>query len=60
MKESEVSKNEQIDRLTLHASDEGRSIYEKLGFVASNEMHFVADWSRSGQASPISSLDDRS
>ena len=38
------SKNEQIDRLTLHASDEGRSIYEKLGFVASNEMRLVADW----------------
>jgi GNAT superfamily N-acetyltransferase len=38
------SKNEQIDRLTLHASEEGRSIYEKLGFVASNEMRFVRDW----------------
>ena len=32
------SKNEQIDRLVLHASDEARSIYERLGFVASNEM----------------------
>ena len=32
------SKNEQIDRLVLHASDEGRSVYENLGFVASNEM----------------------
>jgi GNAT superfamily N-acetyltransferase len=32
------SKNEQIDRLTLHASNEGRSIYEKLGFVTSNKM----------------------
>jgi GNAT superfamily N-acetyltransferase len=32
------SKYEQIDRLVLHASDEGRSIYERLGFVASNEM----------------------
>jgi len=32
------SKNEQIDRLVLHASDKGRSIYERLGFVASNEM----------------------
>ena len=37
------SKNEQLDRLILHASDEGRSIYEKLGFVASNEMRFVRD-----------------
>jgi GNAT superfamily N-acetyltransferase len=37
------SNNEQIDRLLLHASDEGRSIYEKSGFVASNEMRFVGD-----------------
>jgi predicted GNAT family acetyltransferase len=37
------SKREQIDRLVLHASDEGRSIYEKLGFVASNEMRFTGD-----------------
>lgn len=35
------SKSEQIDRLILHASNEGRSIYKKLGFVASNEMRFV-------------------
>ncbi len=32
------SKYEQIARLVLHASDEGRSIYERLGFIASNEM----------------------
>ncbi len=37
------SRNQQLDRLILHASDEGRSIYEKLGFVASNEMRFVVD-----------------
>jgi GNAT superfamily N-acetyltransferase len=37
------SKNEQLDRLVLHASDEGRSIYERLGFVASNEMRFAED-----------------
>jgi len=37
------SKNEQLDRLILHASNEGRSIYERLGFVASNEMRFVND-----------------
>jgi GNAT superfamily N-acetyltransferase len=37
------SKNEQLDRLILHASAEGRSIYEKLGFVASNEMRFAVD-----------------
>ena len=35
------SKNEQIDRLVLHASDERRSIYERLGFTESNEMRFV-------------------
>lgn len=35
------SKNEQIDRLVLHASDDGRSIYERLGFTESNEMRFV-------------------
>ena len=35
------SKIEQIDRLVLHASDEGRSIYERLGFTESNEMRFL-------------------
>jgi GNAT superfamily N-acetyltransferase len=34
------SKKEQLDRLILHASEEGRAIYERLGFVASNEMRF--------------------
>jgi GNAT superfamily N-acetyltransferase len=38
------SKSEQIDRLVLHASDEGRSIYERLGFIASNEMRFGGDF----------------
>jgi GNAT superfamily N-acetyltransferase len=37
------SKNEQVDRLVLHASDEGRSIYERSGFIASNEMRFRGD-----------------
>ncbi len=27
-----------IRRLTLHASDEGRLLYQKLGFVATHEM----------------------
>jgi hypothetical protein len=27
----------------LHASDEGRSVYERLGFIAGNEMRFVGD-----------------
>jgi GNAT superfamily N-acetyltransferase len=34
------SKSERLDRLILHASDQGRSIYEKFGFVESNEMRF--------------------
>jgi GNAT superfamily N-acetyltransferase len=37
------SSNEHLDRLILHASDEGRSIYERLGFVPSNEMRFVGN-----------------
>jgi GNAT superfamily N-acetyltransferase len=37
------SRNEQVERLVLHASNEGRSIYEKLGFIASNEMRLASD-----------------
>ena len=37
------SKTKQIDRLLLHASDEGRSTYERLGFVGSNEMRFMGE-----------------
>jgi GNAT superfamily N-acetyltransferase len=37
------SRDEQIDRLILHASDDGRSLYERLGFIAGNEMRFVSD-----------------
>jgi len=35
------SKDEHLERLLLHASDEGRSVYERLGFIAGNEMRFV-------------------
>jgi GNAT superfamily N-acetyltransferase len=35
------SKDEHLDRLLLHASDEGRSVYERLGFIAGNEMRFI-------------------
>jgi GNAT superfamily N-acetyltransferase len=35
------SKDEHLDRLLLHASDEGRSVYERLGFITGNEMRFV-------------------
>ncbi|PYI40674.1 MAG: hypothetical protein DMF12_12550 [Verrucomicrobia bacterium] len=37
------SKRAQIDRLLLHASDDGRSVYERLGFTVGNEMRFVGD-----------------
>jgi len=35
------SRNERIDRLLLHASDDGCSVYKRLGFIAGNEMRFV-------------------
>jgi GNAT superfamily N-acetyltransferase len=31
---------ERLDRLVLHASAEGRALYKRLGFVATNEMRF--------------------
>lgn len=31
---------ERLDRLVLHASDEGRLLYEKMGFVQTSEMRF--------------------
>jgi GNAT superfamily N-acetyltransferase len=34
------AKAERIERVVLHASDQGRALYERLGFVASNEMRF--------------------
>jgi GNAT superfamily N-acetyltransferase len=34
---------EQIDRLILHASAAGRSLYERLGFVGTNEMRFAGE-----------------
>lgn len=30
-----------LDTLVLHASEEGRALYEKLGFVRTNEMRFA-------------------
>jgi GNAT superfamily N-acetyltransferase len=35
-----------LDSLVLHASDEGRALYEALGFVATNEMRYAGDLSR--------------
>jgi GNAT superfamily N-acetyltransferase len=37
------SKDEHLERLLLHASHDGRSVYERLGFIAGNEMRFVGD-----------------
>lgn len=36
----EWARNQRLDRLVLHASAEGRALYERLGFVATNEMRF--------------------
>ncbi len=32
-----------LPRLTLHASDQGRGLYEQLGFVPTNEMRLVLE-----------------
>ena len=34
------ARRERLDRLVLHASDEGRALYEQMGFVQNNEMRF--------------------
>ncbi len=34
------ARSERLDRLVLHASDEGRLVYEQLGFIQTNEMRF--------------------
>ena len=39
----EWSRNQRLDGLVLHASDEGRALYERLGFVFTNEMRFSGD-----------------
>ena len=31
---------EKLDRLVLHASDQARSLYERMGFIATNEMRY--------------------
>lgn len=36
------AREEKLDRLVLHASDQARSLYEKMGFIATNEMRFGA------------------
>jgi GNAT superfamily N-acetyltransferase len=34
---------ERLDRLVLHASEAGRSLYERLGFVSTNEMRLAVE-----------------
>ena len=34
------AREEKLDRLVLHASDAARSLYEHMGFIATNEMRF--------------------
>lgn len=36
----EWSKSEKLDRLVLHASEFGKKLYERLGFVLTNEMRY--------------------
>ena len=35
------SREQRLDRLILHASDAGRPLYEKMGFVTTNEMRLA-------------------
>jgi len=37
------SREQKLDRLLLHASEQGRALYERLGFVTTNEMRFAGD-----------------
>jgi hypothetical protein len=36
----EWARDQRLDRFALHASDAGRPLYQRLGFVATNEMLF--------------------
>jgi len=37
------ARRERLDRLVLHASVEGRPLYDRLGFVPTNEMRFAGE-----------------
>ncbi len=37
------AQTERLDRLILHASAEGRKLYERLGFVMTNEMRYAGE-----------------
>jgi GNAT superfamily N-acetyltransferase len=42
------ARSSDIETLVLHASDDGRQLYEKLGFVQTNEMRYVHSLQESG------------
>jgi GNAT superfamily N-acetyltransferase len=44
------SRKERLDRLILHASDDGRQLYERLGFASTNEMKFVGQMPKNESA----------
>ncbi|HEY6069741.1 MAG TPA: GNAT family N-acetyltransferase [Chthoniobacterales bacterium] len=37
----EWTREQAIESVVLHASDEGRAVYERLGFIATNEMRLL-------------------
>jgi GNAT superfamily N-acetyltransferase len=37
------AREQRLDTLVLHASDDARRLYERLGFVATNEMRFSGE-----------------
>src|SRR5206468_8318855 len=39
----EWSRTHKVARLVLHASPDGRSLYDQLGFAATNEMQYVGE-----------------
>ena len=38
------ARDQRLDSLVLHASQDGRALYEQLGFKASNEMRLISRW----------------
>jgi GNAT superfamily N-acetyltransferase len=45
----EWARSSDVETLVLHASDEGRSLYEKLGFVQTSEMRYAHPLRRAEQ-----------
>lgn len=41
------ARTEKLDQLVLHASAQARSLYEKMGFIATNEMRFDGELTES-------------